>query len=43
MSISGSLRAGIAQSREPYRIITAYRDLSDISTGRRINAVFNEP
>jgi two-component system chemotaxis response regulator CheY len=43
MSISRLLRARIAPSREPYRIITAYRDLSGVSTGAELTRCSMSP
>jgi hypothetical protein len=41
--IAPSLRARIAKSSTPYRIITANRGDYDVSTRNRVNALFNEP
>ena len=41
--IAPSLRARIAQSLQPYRIITANPGLSRCFGRRRVNALFNEP
>jgi hypothetical protein len=43
MGTAPPLRARIARFLKPYRIITANPGLSGVSTGVRVNALFNEP